>query len=760
MFSTLLSFNCWSQADTWLKINHPDSSIKASLKDQGIHYDNFIFIKKSDVENTLVATELNSLQSQEIIRPFHFRIDDFYVDLSTDTLSTSPWLTAPENSGIGFHLVQFNGPIKPEWLNELEQQQVQLVSPMAPFSWIVWADAEQIASIEQNVAVRVSEYFYQAFRVSETNRNLPSHPTPSMALVLSQQLNHSIEQLISLGAQNVLPVRINDRLSALNFTLPGTQYLAAAQIPAMLTVQKIQQDAGPRGEMSQQSIVGNIDGSGVVQTGYQTWLDDTGLDGNGVTVAVVDGGIFQNHPDLGNVVACTGVGASCIDGNGSHGSHVAGAVAGTGVNGSLNAAGFNRGMGVAPATEIVEQLYPPLLGGGPGGMVAGGMLSIYKDSATSGATLSNNSWGPTGTPQGYDIPTMEVDMISRDANPDVAGDQPVLAVWSIMNGNGDSNSACSPSSLGSPDEAKNLFAVGSTALQNTNATQVSDVLDVSSNSAHGPACDGRLVPHIVAPGCRTESTGTSTGYSMDCGTSMASPVISGSIALFIEQYRNEYGAEPSPALIKAVFTVVTDDLVGQDDADGNVMSRAPNRQQGWGRVDLDRVINPEAGFWLYDQVTIFTTSGENWQQNLIPIDPTEPMRLMLVWTDAPGAGLGGSNAAWVNDLDLSVTADQLYLGNQFGTDAYSVAGGSADVINNMEAVFLRVDQHNGQSISVEVLASNIMADALNPHVPDMPQQDFAFACYNCEPAVMVNNDLIFSDGFDVFIDLIFADGFE
>ena len=100
------------------------------------------------------------------------------------------------------------------------------------------------------------------------------------------------------------------------------------------------------------------------------------------------------------------------------------------------------------------------------------MLTIYKDSAVNGVMLTNNSWGPTGSPQGYAIPTRQIDMISRDANPDVAGNQPVLAVWSIMNGGGDSNGSCSPSSLGSPDEAKNLFAVGSTKLQNSNLSQI------------------------------------------------------------------------------------------------------------------------------------------------------------------------------------------------------------------------------------------------------------------------------------------------
>jgi len=35
-----------------------------------------------------------------------------------------------------------------------------------------------------------------------------------------------------------------------------------------------------------------------------------------------------------------------------------------------NAAGLLRGQGVAPGASLIEQRYPPLLGGGPGGMLS------------------------------------------------------------------------------------------------------------------------------------------------------------------------------------------------------------------------------------------------------------------------------------------------------------------------------------------------------------------------------------------------------
>jgi len=744
---------------SWLRIDNPSAELRQQLTGVAIEYPNFLWLPKIKLPKNAA---LKDMTVQVIHAPFHFNIDSQYLDLSLGQLPANVWfqdLTISRgNDSLQLYIVQFNGPIKSEWLSALRKENIQLIKPLAPFSWIVSATPQQQTVMARTSGVRTINYMYSALRVAAPNRNLSKEYFPTMALVVTKQMQQSQAELIKLGALIESTVTIDSNLSAINFSLSGSQYHAAASLPGMLTVQKVATDGGPRGEMSQQSIVGAYNGSLVVAPGYQAWLTAAGIYGNGVTVGVVDGGIYENHPDLaGQIVPCTGTGPSCGDTTDDHGTHVAGAIGGTGINNAL-LGGFNRGLGVAPGVNIVEQLYEPLMGSGSGGMVAGGMLSIYKDSQVSGALLTNNSWGPSGTPQGYDIPTMEIDMIARDANPDIPGNQPVMPVWSIMNGGGNLNfGICKPSSLGSPDEAKNLFAVGSTKLQSSSGNQLNALFDVSYNSAHGPACDGRIVPHIVAPGCSTDAPDSASGYGLMCGTSMASPVISGAVALYWEQYKNTYGVDPSSALIKAVFMAKADDLAGFDDADGNVMGHAPNRKQGWGRVNLDAIINPANAIWVKDQSIIFTASGEQWSVSLMADDPAEPMKVMLVWTDAPAAGLGGTNPAWVNDLDLSVNvANSVYLGNQFAGDGYAGTGGSADFKNNMEGVFLKPNQHQGNPLMVEVMAANIMGDALNPYIPTTNRQDFALVCVNCKMAVQ---DLIFKNGFE-FTDLIFKDGFE
>ncbi|TVQ37439.1 MAG: hypothetical protein EA370_06915 [Wenzhouxiangella sp.] len=220
-----------------------------------------------------------------------------------------------------------------------------------------------------------------------------------------------------------------------------------------------------------------------------------------------------------------------------------------------------------------------------------------------------------------------------------------------------------------------------------------------------------------------------SGY---CGTSMASPVVSGAVAVWAERYIQEFAVNPSPALVKAVFTAAAQDLVGNANADGQTMGHRPDRFQGYGRLDLDLVMNHGLEVFLYDQQTVFTEAGQNWGINVSPVDPDQPMRIMLAWTDAPGHGNGGTTPAWVNNLDLSVSAQNLnYFGNNVGSDGWSASGGLPDERNNLEGVFLSPAQHGGDSVDIMVVATDLAGDALNPWNPGDPSQDFALACYNC-----------------------------
>ncbi len=732
--------------EAWVKIYDPPAQLQQNLPAEAIDYGSFIWAPAAVASDLIQAQHIDRIEN-----PFALTVGSLKIDPRAGFPETeSGWNQSPAHAEADFRLVQFNGPIKGEWLDELRTAGLEPVQYLHPFSYIVWAEANKLSTADSLTNVRWAGEFVPAFRVPLQSRESTDSHVYAMAMIYAPAQTAIISNLRQNGVTVITNRSLNRHFNIVQLETSPDSYLALAQLPGVFTLQQIGQDAGPRGEMSNQSVVGGYDDTNTIFTGYLSWLNPTGLDGSGVVVGIVDGGVRGTHQDLtDNMVSCLGVNGSCTSANDNHGTHVAGAVGGTGISGVTDSNGFLRGQGVAPAASLIEQRYPPFLGGGPGGMAVNGMLDIYQDSAVSGAVLTNNSWGPTGTPQGYDIPTMEIDFITRDADPDTAGSQPVLPVWSIMNGNGDRNvGICAPSSLGSPDEAKNLFAVGSTVLQVGGGNQSSDIFSVSANSAHGQACDGRQVPHIVAPGCSTDSTtaNSDSSYSATfCGTSMASPIVSGSVSLFSEQYRNEFGIDPSPALIKARFTAVTMDLIGNTDADGNTLGHRPDRKQGWGRLNLDAVINPPQSVIFIDQTEIFSNTGDDWQETYTAADPDEPIRIMLAWSDAPGPGTGGLTPAWVNDLDLILTIDdQTYFGNNISTaDGFSQAGGSADTMNNLEGIMLSAAQHQGGSINLQVLASNVTADAIDPWIPAGPRQDFAIVCYNCAPGIEV-----FKSGFE------------
>lgn len=737
-----------SPGTAWLRVEAGTSDVSriANVPSSAIDYGRMLWMPAAGIdESTLRADGLHVTRVEQ----------PFVLDLGGrrfDPLLSPPATTATaQPSGSAWHLVQFRGPVKTEWLDHLREAGITPAQYIHPFSYVVWSDAAAVTRARSLAEIRWSGAFAPDFKVSTDQRHFDGALRPTMALSSRHADSLALkDEIAALGAILRSATPLDTHFNVLHLDAPGNRYLDLAALPGIYAVQDIPPETALRGEMSGQSIVGNYGEppTSTIVPGYLTWLDTLGLDGTGVIVAVVDGGVRTTHQDLASrMVPCVASGdspSSCTTSNNAHGTHVAGAIAGTGTTGIL-LNGFLRGLGVAPGANLVQQRYSSFLGGGPGQMIANGMLKIYKESSLSGAVLTNNSWGPTGSPQGYDIPTQQIDIVTRDANPDIPGNQQILNVWSIMNGGGDGFGTCSPSSLGSPDEAKNLFAVGSTSLQSGSGAQVAQIFNVSSNSAHGNACDGRRVPNIVAPGCSTDSTSSSgdTTHSYDfCGTSMASPVVSGASAVFVEKYRQENaGATPSPAMIKAAFTAVAQDLEGFRNADNGVMGHRPDRFQGYGRLDLDAVVNSSDEIVLLDQVEAFDTTGQDWSLTVTPGDPARPVRIMLAWTDAKGHGLGGSTPAWVNDLDLSVVSNAVsYLGNIVGSDGWSAAGGTADDRNNLEGIFLRPDQLNGP-IEVTVFAANIAADALNPYTPGAPAQDFALACYNCSSAPLGTADL-------------------
>lgn len=275
-----------------------------------------------------------------------------------------------------------------------------------------------------------------------------------------------------------------------------------------------------------------------------------GLTGKGVTVAVLDTGVDDTHPDL----ADREIGERNFSGspdNGDHyghGTHVASIVAGTGAKSG------GKYRGVAPDASILDVKVLGDNGSGQDSAIIAGMEWAVEQ----GAQIVNLSLG------GYDTPDVDpleeaVDRLTADKG----------ALFVIAAG----NSGPGARTIGSPGTADAALTVGA----------VDDRDQIAEFSSRGPTTSGSLKPDLTAPGvgivAALHSDGrigapVAEGYTSLDGTSMATPHVAGAAALLRQQHPDLTGAALKARLTGS--TTPTEELTPFE--------------QGTGRVDVAKLI--------------------------------------------------------------------------------------------------------------------------------------------------------------------------
>lgn len=246
---------------------------------------------------------------------------------------------------------------------------------------------------------------------------------------------------------------------------------------------------------------------------------ETGLDGSGVTVAVLDTGYDPDHPDLaGQVVGARNFtdspgmpGEEAVDRQG-HGTHVASTIAGTG------AASSGARRGVAPGADLLVGKVLDDGGSGTVDWIIAGMEWAVRE----GAQVVNMSLGGAPT-DGTDPLSLAVNQLTEETG----------ALFVIAAG----NSGPGGQTISSPGAADRALTVGATTKDDQPAVF----------SSRGPRLgDHGLKPEIVAPGvdigaalaAEAPSFGSFIDefYASASGTSMASPHVAGAAAIIAQQY--------------------------------------------------------------------------------------------------------------------------------------------------------------------------------------------------------------------------------
>jgi len=624
-----------------------------------------------------------------------------------------------------YAIVQFNGPILPTQRAALEATGVTLLEYMPDFAYLVRGASAQIDSAAHLPGVYRHVPFLVADKLAPALLRALAHGANEIGAVRvfgwpdgAGALQH---ELSWLAIDTSAPLTAGEVLQVAN--LPSVRWIEPAGKPRLLN------DVA----RSILHVESAWQGASLFGAGQIVAIADSGLD-TGITATL--------SPDFAGRLVATHVlsdGGDLGD-NFGHGTHVAGSVAGAGVQSGADPAQHNYAgsfAGAAPEASLVIQAFETDLTTGEIIGLPEDYYTLFDQAYADGARLHTNSWGDITGPVtdteaaygGYPYGSQRTDQFIWD-HPDMAiffaaGNSgidgiPIIPGLLCVGGDGVIDS----DSLLAPGTAKNVITVGASEnLRSSGGLSAFPWLlvsfcfatnpiaaDLTSNnpdgmaafSSRGPTDDGRVKPDLVAPGTNIVSNRshypgatplwgqheTNPDYAYSGGTSMATPLTAGSGVLVRQWLITRGFADPSAAAIKATLLNTAADIApGQygEGATQEIPYQRPNSVAGWGRVDLGFITAPDPyDVWVDDhaiglatgQVVTYTDSLT---RPLDVVDSSQPLRVMLTWTDPP-ASLSASMQL-VNDLDLIVTGPDgaVYHGNNVV---------SGDRTNNVEGVVI------------------------------------------------------------------------
>lgn len=391
-------------------------------------------------------------------------------------------------------------------------------------------------------------------------------------------------------------------------------------------------------------------------------LNGKNLNGKGVTIGIGDNADISTHTDFtGRLINRS----PWIPDD--HGTHVAGSAAGGGI---INV----KNHGMASKAAIVNQYFSDIIVNAPA------YVTDYNLAVTNNSYYSVDA-GCVGNGK-YDVLSNYVDNQMEDYS----------QLLHVVAAGNEGSSSCSPYLLGFAtvksgwQTAKNVLTVG--AIKDDDYT-------IAYFSSRGPVNDGRLKPEITSSGWAVLSTNANDTYGYNFGTSMASPMVTGGVALMYEEYRRKNGGtNPKASLMKALACNTAEDL-------GNA---GPDYTFGFGMLNVRRAVEAiDSSRFIINAVA----NGGN-GNHVISVPPnTRRLKIMLYWADEAAA----VNAATtlVNDLDLTVTEPSALLHrplilNPSPSNVNDVAVEGVDHTNNIEQVVINNPTAGNYTIHVNGFA--------------------------------------------------------
>lgn len=357
-----------------------------------------------------------------------------------------------------------------------------------------------------------------------------------------------------------------------------------------------------------------------------------------------------------------------------HGTHVAGIIASR----------RSGRTGIAPDVEVLVQK-----GEWPGANTVPFFDQNLQEALRGGALVHNDSWGVSHVVNGKQLAEY---MDFSAAADHFMWNNPTFTIVTTAGNNG----LGGPGTINSPGTAKNVITVGSTESEMDDSDYLPKPLVCatlplrpdrrSKFSGQGPTADNRIKPDLLAPGegilapmskLINPNKGMDYGVAGDLcyssGTSMAAPVVSGCLALlgqWLATTANPRAENPTSALLKALL------INGAESLAHNGGWGSPT--QGWGRINLTKIIRPDKGIKLWWTDESFEVAEQHEVEYTFKLSGKGPLKVTLVWRDQ--AANTGLNHTLQNDLHLRVfdPNGRRYLGNKFDRSLQSLSSKEFD----------------------------------------------------------------------------------
>jgi PKD repeat protein len=532
------------------KVRIHDPELAQQLSQQGgeliADYGSFQLFRLDD---TLARTAFSLPGAEKADHQNIITLNARHLDTTTPEVKALRESVLP-SSGKRLHLVQFAGPIKPEWRDALEGTGVRVITYIPHNAYLVYGQSTALGQMQAWAATADYVQWEGAYRDDykihpqalmldeKGNPQKPATDLFAIQLVADEPANASTLQLVDVLKSEPIK-RQFAFLDYLNLVvrIPPERLPQLAAQPEVISIQPYLE---PHKMDERQDIimVGNLIGNGPTAPGYLAFLANAGFAqsqfaASGFAVDITDSGLDNGTTSPGHFGLYTlgdssqpsrviynrllgtphpGSTLQGCDGHGTLNTHIIGGYNDRPVGfPHTDSAGYHYGLGVCPFVKFGSSVIFD-----PDTFTFPNFTTLQSQAYRDGARVSGNSWG-ADTAGAYTADSQTYDALVRDAQPSgstvpVTGNQEMVIVFAA------GNAGAGVQTVGAPGTAKNVITVGASENVRSMSTAnggndpsgntscgiddsgADNANDIAFFSSRGPCADGRRKPELVAPG--------------------------------------------------------------------------------------------------------------------------------------------------------------------------------------------------------------------------------------------------------------------